>query len=261
MRRPSFGILAIIAVIVILAGITIYSGEWPPASVVESESMQHSSNWTWGTINTGDIVLVKYTGNPAQTVNTYVTGRESNYSTYGEYGNVILYNDPNGNTVIHRAMFYLSWDNGTPVVTGYENQTWLRIVNDNVIIYNCGYTHRNLIVDVSHYENQDGFITVGDHNLAVSQLFNRTFDAYYAADQNIGIAPGPITEGQIVGVAVGQLPWFGLIKLNILRLEGNWNYNSEVPAHSYEYLGLSLFLILVVIFFPYSKVAKQLKRK
>lgn len=261
MKKPSPGIAAVIVIILILAGITAYSGEFPPASVVESDSMEHSANWTWGTINVGDIVIVKYMPDPVKNVITYVVGRETNFSTYGEFGDVILYHDPNGNIVIHRAMFYLSWNNSKPVVDGYHGQSWLKIFGFNIVIYDCGYSHRNLLVNVSDFVNQSGFITVGDHNLATSYFYNSHYDAYLAADQNVGITPAPVSAKQVVGVARGDIPWFGLIKLNIMRAEGDWPYYNEVPAHSYQYLGISLFIIFLAIFFPYSRLRREKKQK
>ena len=263
MKRSAPGILAVIIIVAILVGITAYSGEFPPASVVESYSMEHSSSWEWGTINVGDIVIVKYVPNPIEDVVTYVTGRITNFSTYGEYGDVLLYHDPDGNTVIHRAMFYLTWNGSRPVVQGYRDQSWLKIYGMNIVIYNCGYSHRNLLVNVSGFVNESGFITVGDHNLATapSFYFNAKYDAYLAADQNVGITPAPVKPSQVVGIARGQIPWFGLIKLNLMRLEGDWPYYNEVPAHSCEYLGASLFLIFLAIFFPYPYLGKGRKRK
>ncbi|MCL4480786.1 MAG: S26 family signal peptidase [Candidatus Thermoplasmatota archaeon] len=259
MVKVSAGLIALIAVILIFSGITIYSGEFPPASVVESESMEHSSTWTWGTINVGDIVIVKNVPDPVRNVITYVVGRETNFSTYGEYGDVILYHDPDGDIVIHRAMFYLSWNNGTPVVAGYANQSWLSIHGQDIIIYDCGYSHRNLLVNVSEFVNESGFITVGDHNLATSPLYNSRYDAYLAADQNVGIMPTPVKAGEVLGVARGQIPWFGLIKLNIMRAEGDWPYYNEVPANSYLYLGISLAAIFGAIFFPYRSLGRKRK--
>ena len=259
MIRVSAGLIAVVVVILIFSGITVYSGEFPPASVVESESMEHSATWTWGTINVGDIVIVKYVPDPVKDVVTYVTGRETNFSTYGEYGDVILYRDPNGETVIHRAMFYLSWDNGKPVVDGYHNQSWLSIYGFNIIIYDCGYSHRNLLVNVSAFVNESGFITMGDHNLATSPLYDSMYNAYIAADQNVKITPSPVIGKQIVGIARGQIPWFGLIKLNIMRAEGDWPYYNEVPANSYLYLVISLGVIFGAIFTPYKSHGKKRK--
>ncbi|AGO61794.1 MULTISPECIES: S26 family signal peptidase [Ferroplasma] len=259
-------IIFIAAVIIALVGITVYSGVFPPASVVESYSMEHSAQWQYGIIDEGTVVLVKKVNNINDIV-TYVQGRSSNISTYGEYGNVILYHNSALNVVtIHRAIFYLEWNGTSPEIAGYHNQSYIHFYKDNIVLDGIGYAHRNLIVNVSGYAGDSGFITVGDHNLAClsynSGYYNRTYNAYYASDQNIwGIKP--VSLNQIVGKAYGYVPWFGLVKLNILRLEGEWprQYYTHVPEYSYAGLFLSIAAILTIILFPYGKVYNKVKRK
>ncbi len=263
MKVLSAPVIAVIVIIVAIAGVTVYSGMFPPASVVESESMQHSNNWQFGVINTGDIVIVKKVSDPQKNVVTYVQGRETGFSTYGDYGNVILYNAPLNLVVIHRAMFYLSWSNGNPVVEGASNQSWITVTPTYVLIKDVGYAHRNLLVNIGGFKNESGFITMGDHNLATASQFfyNSSMKAYVAADENVGIIGHPVTASNIVGEAQGQIPWFGLIKLNIMRLQGTWQYPNDVPNFSYYYLGASIFAIIVLIFFPYSEFLKKGERK
>ncbi len=263
MKLVSAPVIAVIIIVVAFVGVTIYSGMFPPASVVESESMQHSSTWQFGVINTGDVVIVKKINDPVKNVVTYVQGRQTNFSTYGEYGNVILYNAPGNLVVIHRAMFYLSWSNGNPVVAHANNQSWITVTHTYVLLKDVGYSHRNLVVFISSFTNESGFITVGDHNLATASAFyyNSSLNAYVAADENVGIMNHPVTSSDIVGEAQGQLPWFGLIKLNIMRMQGTWNYANEVPNHSYEYLTITIIAIIALVMFPYSKVLGKEQRK
>lgn len=251
----------IIAVVVVggILSVVLYSGVWPPIYVVESESMEHSQNWTLGTINTGDVVLAKNIHNSTGNVITYVHGRDTNYSTYGEYGNVILYHDPNGRIIIHRAMFYLTWNGSTPGVMDYHGQSWINITSNAVIIYDVGFTHRNLIVYVSNFVGEDGFITVGDYNLAHSYLYNGTAKAFAAADQNV-FGFTPVKPDKVVGTAFGQIPWVGLIKLNLMKLTGNWPEYNEVPNNAYMFLGIFIAVILVAAFFPYDKFTKKKKK-
>lgn len=254
MKLVSPPAIALVIIVGIILGVTIYSGVIPPASVVESGSMQHSDNWQFGVINTGDIVIVKKVSNPQTGIVTYVQGRDSNFSTYGDYGNVILYDAPGGLVVIHRAMFYLTWSHGLPVIPGYHNQTWMNVTPSYVLIKDVGFTHRNLVVYINDFHNESGFITMGDHNLAISTLYNSGLKAYIAADENVNIIGHPVTPSEVIGKAVGQIPWFGLIKLNVMRLQGDWPYSSDVPNHSYEYLGASILVIGILIFFPYSRL-------
>ncbi len=265
-KKRIFTIIALIIVIVILVSIITYSDVFPPASVVESYSMEHSNKWQYGLIDEGTIVLVKKVNNVNDVI-TYIQGKNQNYSTYGEYGNVILYhNSALGVVTIHRAIFYLYWNGTSPEIRDYNNQSYIHIYGDTIILDNIGYAHKNLIVNVSTYSGDSGFITVGDHNLAClskdSGYYNKTYNAYYASDQNIwGIRPVNLTE--IVGKAYGYIPWFGLIKLNIMKLQGDWprEYSTHVPEYSYYDLVISTLAFLSLIFFPYGKVYKKIKRK
>ncbi len=248
-------LVAVIIIIVLLLSpvvLIIYSGTWPPIYTVESESMEHSADWTYGNINVGDLVFVKNVNGNVNNVVTFVQGKGTGYSTYGEYGNVILYKAPTNEIIIHRAMFYLSWLDGKPVVSGYTNQSWIKVTSSYVVIDNASYTQRNLIVYLNNLVNKTGFITVGDYNLAHSQLFNRSEDAYAAADQNV-FGYNPVSSNEILGVAFGQVPWFGLIKLNLMRITGQWTQYDQVPNFAYVYLFVTILSIVVLVLFPYDR--------
>lgn len=251
-------IIAIIVIIVIFAGLYLYAGTWPPVTIVESSSMQHGDQFTWGVINTGDIVIQKKVTNISQII-TYVQGRDMGYKSYGDYGNVILYQPYPGSTpVIHRAMIYVTWNGNQFHIKGQTEairEGWMIIQGYNVIIKDVGFTGRNLIINISSsnpfsgYMNligKNGFFTMGDNNLANSPFTNPNVIfpdmAYYASDQNVGIAPGPVSMNQIVGIAQGWLPWFGIIKL---VLSGDTEY---IPSDSYYYLGITLAIIIAIAF-------------
>ncbi len=242
------------------AVVLLYSGTWPPIFAVESQSMEHSNNWTMGNINVGDIVLVKNIGGDPANVVTYVTGKTSGHSTYGEYGDVILYNAPNNQIIIHRAMFYLSWTDGKPVVSGYTGQNWIKVTQDYIVLMDASYTHRNLIVYLNNLVNKSGFVTVGDYNLAHSQLYNSSENAYAAADQNV-FGYNPASVSSVVGVAYFQIPWFGLVKLNLMRISGQWNSYNEVPNYAYLYFGIIIASIVALIAFPYERFTNRGKIK
>jgi signal peptidase I len=124
-------IVAMLIVVIVMASLYAYSGGiWPPMVVVESESMQHGTDSHIGTIDTGDLTLVKKIS-PRSDIVTYVEGRPSynvsfdeagqvtqaetfkgshaGFSNYGDYGEVIIY-QKNGRTdetpVIHRAIVW-----------------------------------------------------------------------------------------------------------------------------------------------------------
>ncbi len=256
-KEKPYLIIAIIFVTIFIS-ISLYAGEWPPISVVESSSMEHSTYWTPGVINTGDMVFVKKV-NSVNDIVTYIQGRETGYSTYGEYGNVILYKSPQGTIIIHRAIMYIKWINGKLVINNFSNQTWLKVCGDCVVINDIGFTHRNFSINVSKFSGQSGFITMGDNNLGSPYVeYNSKFNSYEAADQTIFNYP-PVNLSAVVGVAFGQIPWIGLIKLNILGLEHKWPNSADVAKNSYLYLFLTLAFIFVAALLPYNKIIRKFK--
>lgn len=236
MKDPLVVTLVVVIVFVIL--LMAFSAKLPPISVVESGSMQHSDVWLPGTINTGDMIMQKKVANPLAQVTTYVQGRTSNISSYGDYGNVIMYISSSNISIVHRAMFYLEWNGSIPVVLGYTNQSWLNVSGDTVVIKDVGFNHRTLVVYLDTMVGKSGFITMGDNNLGTSDLLDKGSGGYVAADQNI-LGFMPICCSSVTGIAFGQIPWLGLIKLNILGAQGQWDYSNDVPKFSYLYLSMA----------------------
>src|SRR5437899_6615974 len=108
-------LVAGIIVVIVLVGIYVYTGVWPPLVVVESQSMQHSGTESYfGVIDTGDMVFQQAAPNRADII-TYLEGRASGYATYGDYGDVIIFRHASDPTpVIHRAIMYVTLhNNGT----------------------------------------------------------------------------------------------------------------------------------------------------
>jgi len=94
--------LFVIAVVVVFSsGSQIALGLWTPMVAVESGSMIPH-------IQIGDIILVESIDRID--VVTYMDGKQNNYSSFDDYGDVILYR-PNGRNsvtpIIHRAMYYV----------------------------------------------------------------------------------------------------------------------------------------------------------
>ncbi len=105
--------IAAAIVIVIILGLFAYSGLWPPLVVVESESMQHSDTTSYiGVIDTGDLVVVKTISSLSE-IKTYVSSLNEGYQTYGDYGDVVIYNRDGSvlaKPVIHRAIVELEFN-------------------------------------------------------------------------------------------------------------------------------------------------------
>ena len=258
-------ILALLAVVIILGSLLLYTGTWPPLVVVESWSMEHGPNDPLGIINTGDIVLVKHVDAPAG-VTTYVQGLVNGFQTYGEYGDVILYY-PDGQTdltpIIHRAMIWLQYNASEgafnaptllPLTCGpnqqYVDLTGLggtRCLNPGdpnapltgtLVLYHVGYNGVTVNIDLNaliQTSPWSGYITLGDNNSGL-------YDQLQCPPKCL------VQPGWILGVARGLLPWFGDIKLWIDDQLGHDNneYTRMVPTLSWVYLGISLALIVTL---------------
>ncbi len=105
-KNPAVGLLRdivfVVAVVAIFASVShLVLGLWSPMVAVESGSMIPH-------IEVGDIIFVQSIDRTQ--VITYEDGKNTNYTSFGEYGDVILYK-PNGiegvTPIIHRAMYYV----------------------------------------------------------------------------------------------------------------------------------------------------------
>ncbi len=240
-------LVAAVAIISIVMGsLYVYTGIWPPMVVIESGSMQHSDDRSYvGVIDTGDIVLVKKSTHSE--ITTYVEGRATGYSKYGDYGDVIIYRPMGQNVtpIIHRAILYLDWNStgsfDIPGLKGLkygedyttDSGTWHGI-RQAVVIHDYGYRHMDLVIrlDTLIRYHRSGYITGGDHNIARG----------YGSDQNTGICPEQISDSWVIGRAVGELPWFGLIKLSF---SGSLHEN-PAPTNSWVMLFISLAVIFIL---------------
>ncbi|HYM39019.1 MAG TPA: S26 family signal peptidase [Thermoplasmata archaeon] len=246
--------IAVLIMAVILGAIYAYTGVWPPLVVVESDSMQHSATTSYvGVIDTGDLVFVQAAPTRADVV-TYVQGRATGYATYGDYGDVIifrLFNRPQDTPIIHRAILYVI-PNGTstadvPDLGRLPPQDWVgtdaagRSTHvpyhlESVEIFDMGYRHLNVTFvfsDVAQFFFRGpGYVTMGDHN---------------APTYDIGWFP---IQGDIIGHARGEIPWFGLIKL-LLSPSPNccqgWG-DPRAPANSWTNLALSIAFLIALPF-------------
>ncbi len=225
--------IALLVVFLVFVALWAYSGVWPPIVVVESSSMQHDDfSSSVGVIDTGDLVIVQTT-NSYKEVEAYVQGKCSGHSTYGDSGDVIIYNQMGGGDkpIIHRALIWLEFNtttNNSFDVPSLECDYWVNGVNwegengngsgrPRIPVYeprNMNYTLtlrldsayrsfnvtlnlQNLLGDIKKDDdwNDGGFIAMGDNN--------------DHPDNNL------IKHDWIIGKARGELPWFGLIKLSV----------------------------------------------
>ena len=243
MKRP--WIIPVAILLLLIGGATLYSGIWPPFTIVSSGSMQHSGNWSPGIITTGDMVYLKKVSANSDIV-TYVNGSTTGYSTFGEYGNVIVY-DYGGYQIIHRAMFYLGWNGTTPIVYGYHGQPWISISNSSITLLGIGYAGKNLVLYLKPIMGDSGFITCGDYNLGNSNL-----NPAPMADQDgiLGFYDPPVRSQEIVGVALTDIPWVGLVKLWPLWELHIITPENPAPANSYFFLVVLIISIVAAAEVP-----------
>ena len=236
--------IAIGSVVVVFLLTFAYSGNWPPMVVIESGSMEHDNNSLYaepgythlGTIDTGDLVIVKEAGK--KNIVTYLEGKNTGYEKYGDYGDVIVYykngiREKDGlpvTPVIHRAMFWVDVD--------IENKTY-HVPEAGRTFYNeidLGQFGDEKLVGTIEGEvlQNSGYVTKGD------SYGNPHPDQVTHFDIN-GNKVQPVEPDWIVGMARGELPWFGLIKLRVTQPD---NYE-QAPPGCRGMLGFSIMLILL----------------
>jgi signal peptidase len=214
--------VVIVAVAVIAVGFfAMYhaSGVNPPQTVVESESMQHGKESKIGVIDTGDMIILKSVKNTK--ITSYVEGYAVGYKTFGDYGNVIIYDrGEDWNPVIHRAMLWLEYNgDGTwsaPSLKDYPLDLWSCTSGTDcnrlwgtLTLKNLGseyLTPVNASVKLSELEEgaKSGYLTKGDNNST-----NHSFDQ----PSNVGGVKGLIPYEKIKSVAWIEIPWVGAFKM------------------------------------------------
>ena len=234
-----------------------YTGNWPPMVVIESGSMEHDDNPLYpepgfthiGTIDTGDLVLVKSA--ERSDIVTYLAGKQQGYERYGDYGDVIIYYKnglrgvcsagasldeaecnrqdgewPPATPVIHRAMAWVEVrDNGSY----YLPEVDMEFANGKLVLAEIGLPPGAPLTGIT----QSGYITKGD------STGNRHPDQLTHHDL-LGQSVQPVQPGDIVGMARGELPWFGLIKLKLTQPE---NY-AAAPEECRQMLFISLVTVI-----------------
>jgi signal peptidase len=111
LARDVLSAFAVVATIAL--ALYLYAGVWPPMVSVDGTSMYpHMQN--------GDLILIQ--GIDKSKIATYAASKDTGYSTFDNYGDVIVY-QPFGRKdvtpVIHRALYYVNasepmWQGGIP---------------------------------------------------------------------------------------------------------------------------------------------------
>jgi len=256
--------MMLLIVSIVFGGLFAYARTWPPIVAVESGSMMHSVDTSEiGAIDTGDIVIVQTVESRAEVV-TYLEGRATGYTTYGDYGDVLVFRDPRelaGTAFIHRAFAYVVW-NGTS--GGYDIphlgrlpaadwDAWDASDNPTTVTYGlsrfflrqAGWRHDlDIHVNLTAGERPlsvglgaTGFLTLGDRNAYENPITKH--------DRWV------VQPSYVLGKARGEIPWFGLIKLTFLRegpgcceYWGSTHPDIGAPANSWLALDVSLGILI-----------------
>ncbi len=262
--------IALLVVLIVFLVLWAYSGVWPPIVVVESGSMQHDDYESHvGVIDTGDLVLVQNTNSPGE-IETYVHGKCSGHSTYGDEGDVIIYNERGGGDkpIIHRALVWLEYNSTGPGsfnVPGLECDKWENGVNWEATNWNG----TGPAITITEPRNINGtltiYVTSGHRTQQKIDLDLRSFVSQIRADPDWTdggfVALGDNNDNEdgflikhswIIGRARGELPWFGLIKLSVTG-EIPWGSvcsgamdNHCAPQNSWDSLVIALVVLIVV---------------
>ncbi|HWG92229.1 MAG TPA: S26 family signal peptidase, partial [Candidatus Thermoplasmatota archaeon] len=279
-RRGSGGfrdlLIAVAVVGGLLAAIFVYTGNWPPLVVIESESMMHcdrDDGWfrcpatdygstsvsygRVGTIDPGDLVFVKSVDS-LDDIEFWVDGVEPNGRPkpdadlhYGAPGDVIVYhrNGVEGGTpIIHRAMTYVTVVSGK----GGEREYDVRWMNGVTLHFGVEGIYLPLLglgdsARDGYKPPSSGIITKGDNPIR---------NAY--ADQHRDSVSRIVQVEWLVGKAQGEIPWLGLLKLmwgsefNVRNPPTQWArvVNAWAPPDMWACLAASiagLFLIPIGI--------------
>ena len=270
-------IIAFVIMMVIVVSLWLYTGNWPPLVVVESQSMMHSDDSELGAIDTGDLVLVKAVeqGDINDEVTTWVDKKEMHYGTYGD---VIIYKKNGGKDtpVIHRAVVWLeanytNYDENTGNGASYDipsmdlyGQTG-KVSIQGYPNFQGGSDKITLIIDLNEIllrakkfsppqKPLSGFITKGDNN-------GNQIDQAYLTDDSTGNLINPIRPQWIIGKAQGELPWFGLMKLYVM---GKVPGDAPAPQTSKYMLIVTiigLIILAIGLDFAISFIAKKMKER
>jgi signal peptidase len=258
-------LVAGVIVAVILGGMYLYAGVWPPLVVVESSSMQHSDTTSSiGVIDTGDMVF-QQAATTRDSVVSYLEGRVNGYATYSDYGDVIIFRRAGFATpIIHRAIMYISLHaNGTADVDNLRSLPWdeweATNANDQptrntvflktLTIRHMGFDHNtNLTFSFGGIPvtPRVGFVTMGDNNLfhACQSIRANCASGY---DQISTIARLQDIEGK----ARGEIPWIGLIKLVVQPTVSccwrGWG-DPVAPKNSWDALLVTLLFLIALPF-------------
>jgi signal peptidase len=213
-----FALIGIILIVAVGGYLAIHaiSGLDSPVSVVMSSSMQHDNNKSQiGIIDTGDVMIVQ---DPNKIeIQTFIEGTISGYKSFGDYGNVIIYErGGEKNPVIHRAILWIEYDPDNecwsiPSLKDYQGE-WscstgskdYNRLNGSVSFVGLTQSKKNVTLYLENMEKSSGYITMGDNPVT-----NIGFDQPFSTLNH------PVSLEEIRSVAAVEIPWMGIVKVYI----------------------------------------------
>ncbi|UCF07452.1 MAG: S26 family signal peptidase [Thermoplasmata archaeon] len=289
-----YPIIWVVAAFVVFVSIVVYSGNWPAFYVIESSSMAHCVDEAQlGVLDMGDMVIAKSIDDENEVV-TYMKGKRTAYETYGSYGDVIFYRK-NGyddiTPVIHRALLWVEFNRTTqdsydvPELKHHSNgwhveggpQHWYDITG-TLVLEDIGIDHNDVRIglgniltncfDAYDLTPHSGFITLGDLNRGrIDQGLLR--DEHDIDGQPVGPTGGlplrPIQSRWIIGMARGELPGLGIVKLSSEDPDVNDRAPENIWSMFYFTIGIMIAVFILVpiclFFLEVSIRKKKMKKK
>ena len=252
MERESKGlvitiIIVAIAVVFVVTLLSSYSGMSRPLTVVESNSMQHSDDTSYlGIIDTGDMIVM--VSPDKRSVTTFVEGYQNGHSSFGSYGDVVIYYRDNGkNPVIHRAIVWLDYTEGkwsAPSLKDYPAELWENegtwddltgILTLKGLPFVSGSMDVSINLDSMSSSPElahSGYLTKGDKN------------SYF--DQSVSIHPGPVEKEDLKAIAGKEIPWLGCIKLLVNHKNERMIPHNSVPCLAVFFIDVVMLIITLM---------------
>jgi len=265
-EKETRNFIAVVGVfaLVILGGycaLIVHTGFTLPFSSVVSESMQHDNERSEiGAIDTGDIVIVQ--DKSKADIQSYVLGSQTGHSSFGKYGSVIIYNrSSTQNPVIHRAILWIDYDESTSTwssteLKNYDSTKWYCDTSENWSWSNLKGTlwltvdEKEVSINLDSLQiKQSGYLTMGDNPVT-----NRSLD------QAAGIINHPISMDEIRSVAIWEIPWLGMFKL---EMNGNTHVShvpNSLPSLAMEIIVIFSILILIDSFSVFRYLSSNKKK-
>jgi len=170
------------------------------------------------------------------------------YSTYGNYGDVIIYrkNNMGGTPVIHRAILWVEPSSASACAgSGAVDLPELDLTCVVTITFHkATQVHTDIRIDVQSILGRPGsaagFITKGDNNNNQNPALSDQQSLFDDANPRQHLMP--VRPSWIVGRAVGELPAFGLLRLFATGQLGS----AGTPPSSLRFLAITIVVLVGV---------------